>query len=144
MTEMHDVVEMLLSRIKDYPEDFVSDPNDYRDRVPTKWYRALQTARQVMSEEELFIVEAALELAKRTVYLGIALKTVMGGDEVQEEKRSGVYTTGFGIAPVKAEGSNIEYDKYANQIALIEERQKLAEAQIRSQLKKAVYATNNT
>lgn len=84
MTEMHDVVEMLLSRMRDYPEDFYGvDPG--RDFVYNKWLEALNTAKQVMTEEEKLIVEAELQAAKRAVYMGAALKTMMSPDEPMEE-----------------------------------------------------------
>ena len=82
--EMHDVVEMLLNRMKDYPEDFYGvDPG--RDFVHNKWIEALNTARQVMTEEEKLVVEAELQTAKRAVYMGAALKTIMSEDVPMEE-----------------------------------------------------------
>lgn len=88
MTEMHDVVEMLLNRIKDYPEDFVREPtpknlyDGYAGR--SKWYEALQIAREVMTDEEKAAVNAAGEEAKRAIYMGAALKTIMS-EEAQEQ-----------------------------------------------------------
>lgn len=81
--EMHDVVEMLLNRIKDYPEDFYVVGGGY---VYNKWLEALNTAKQVMRPEEKAAVESALEKAKRAVYMGAALKTMMGEDLPVEEE----------------------------------------------------------
>ena len=92
MTEMHDVVEMLLNRIKDYPEDFYGvDPG--RDFVHNKWIEALNTARQVMTEEEKLVVEAELQTAKRAVYMGAALKTMLGSDEPEQVNESMIMKT---------------------------------------------------
>lgn len=89
--EMHDVVEMLLTRIKDYPEDFivVPSPNMYIGEAKrgNKWWQALQTAKEVMTEEEKVVISDALELAKRKIYMGAALKTIMSDEVVEEQGR---------------------------------------------------------
>lgn len=85
---MHDVVEMLLTRIKDYPEDFVIDPEGYRLGKyvePTKWSQALQTAKEVMTEEERVVIDDAMEMAKRAIYMGAALKTIMSEEVAKPE-----------------------------------------------------------
>ena len=87
---MHDVVEMLLTRIKDYPEDFVREPDDYSDRRDTKWQIALRKASSGMTVEEKQVVDDALEMAKRAVYMGAALKTIMS-EEVVEEPEPNLY-----------------------------------------------------
>lgn len=88
---MHDVVEMLLTRIKDYPEDFVSDPQVWGSHgEPNKWQKALGIAKEVMTEEEKVVIGDALEMAKRAVYMGAALKTIMS-EEVVEEPEPNLY-----------------------------------------------------
>ena len=81
--EMHDVVEMLLSRMRDYPEDFVRTPtesiNEYRPA--TKWERALGMVFEVASPHEREALEIRVAEAKRAVYMGAALKTIMSDGE---------------------------------------------------------------
>lgn len=86
MTEMHDVVEMLLTRIKDYPEDFVGAPNDYRDMAENKWKKALRLIGGVVAPHEKEALDIRLEEAKRAVYMGAALKTILSDEEPEEDK----------------------------------------------------------
>lgn len=129
MNEIHDVVEMLLNRIKDYPEDFVSIDNltgiTYR-ADENKWTKAFGLAKSGATKEEGLALEAAYQAAKRAVYMGAALQTILSDDEPVDVKK--VFKTGsqlgFGSAPIKSEGSLIDY------------------AQIRNEYQKS-YATNN-
>ena len=109
MTEMHDVVEMLLNRMKDYPEDFVMEPNSYEIKQ-TKWQKAWSMVQGVASTQEREALDIRLEEAQRAVYMGAALKTILSDES--EEDHSRIYTTktvGFGQAAIKAEGSKIDY-----------------------------------
>lgn len=90
MTEMHDVVEMLLNRIKDYPEDFVAEPAQTYGRIGddrrwNKWQDALHTVYQVATDEEKLALDEATTDAKRAIYMGAALKTIMS-EELRDEK----------------------------------------------------------
>ena len=169
MTEMHDVVEMILNRMKDYPEDFFSvpNPNTYDDSRASKWYRAAQMISGVVTDEEKDALHAATLEAKRAVYMGAALKTILSDEEPEEEKfmmKTSNRYAGFGSAPVKAEGSTIGYNTMANTITIgsaqltedkvnmiteLQAKQKAMEAQmaadkyaIRQEYEKA-YATNH-
>lgn len=158
MTEMHDVVEMLLNRMKDYPEDFVSEPNSY-DIRQTKWQKALSMVQGVATTQEREALEIRLEEAQRVVYMGTALKIMLSdeavGDGVKLKSASHV---GFGQAPLKAEGGMIGYNTISNSIHigkaqltedkvnmidLLEARQKVLEEQMKRQIVKKQYATNN-
>ena len=100
MTEMHDVVEMLLERIKDYPEEFIDDPTaPYKDARDSKWKKALRLIGSVLAPHEKEALDTQLEAAKRAVYMGAALKTMVI-DEVEEEVINSKYshqTMGVGI-----------------------------------------------
>ena len=87
MSEMHDVVEMLLNRIKDYPEDFVGDPADYRDMTENKWKKALRLVSGVVAPHEKEALDIRLEEARRAVYMGAALKVMLSPDEPVEEQK---------------------------------------------------------
>lgn len=85
--EMHDVVEMLLSRMRDYPEDFVGDPDgcaDIRDVVGNKWRKALRIIGGVVAPHEKEALDIRLEEARRAVYMGAALKVMLSPDEPME------------------------------------------------------------
>ena len=87
--EMHDVVEMLLSRMRDYPEDFVGDPDgcaDIRDVVGNKWRKALRIIGGVVAPHEKEALDIRLEEARRAVYMGAALKVMLSPDEPMEEE----------------------------------------------------------
>lgn len=84
--EMHDVVEMLLSRMRDYPEDFVGDPADYRDMTENKWKKALRLVSGVVAPHEKEALDIRLEEAHRAVYMGAALKVMLSPDEPMEEE----------------------------------------------------------
>lgn len=84
--EMHDVVEMLLSRMRDYPEDFVGDPADYRDMTENKWKKALRLVSGVVAPHEKEALDIRLEEARRAVYMGAALKVMLSPDEPMEEE----------------------------------------------------------
>lgn len=87
--EMHDVVEMLLSRMRDYPEDFVGDPDGYadiRDVVGNKWRKALRIIGCVVAPHEKEALDIRLEEARRAVYMGAALKVMLSPDEPMEEE----------------------------------------------------------
>lgn len=154
MTEMHDVVEMLLNRMRDYPEDFVSEPNSY-DIRQTKWQQALSMVQGVATPQEREALEIRLEEAQRVVYMGTALKIMLSdeavGDGVKLKSASHV---GFGQAPLKAEGGMIGYNTISNSIhigkaQLTEDKvnmidlQKVLEEQMKRQIVKKQYATNN-
>ena len=125
MTEMHDVVEMLLSRMKDYPEDFVRDPvkgiEDYRPA--TKWERALGIAYEAATDREKEALDTQGKEARRAVYMGAALKAMLSDESEEEDKPYLTMKTqnryaGFGSALVKAEGSSIGYNTVANTISI--------------------------
>ena len=84
--EMHDVVEMLLSRMRDYPEDFVGDPADYRDMTENKWKKALRLVSGVVAPHEKEALDIRLEEARRAVYMGAALKTIMSDGEPENSE----------------------------------------------------------
>lgn len=92
MAEMHDVVEMLLNRMKDYPEDFVAEPNSYQMNQ-TKWQKALSMVQGVTSPQERAALDIRLEEAQRVVYMGAALKAMLS-DEEEEEIDPRVYRLG--------------------------------------------------
>jgi len=131
MSEMHDVVEMLLNRMKDYPEDFVDEPTrqPHRYREATKWERALSMAYEVASVHEKEALDIRNAEAKRAVYMGAALKTILSTDEELEKERPQLFhgkytTTGAGIdlsTPSQIAISNTGLNKYAIQM---EQRQK--------------------
>jgi len=105
---MHDVVEMLLTRIKDYPEDFVREPspkNLYEESGKLgKWYAALRTAQEVMTEEEKVVINDALEMAKRAVYMGAALKTILSDEVPEETQKQQYYEPAIGQALTDTRG----------------------------------------
>ena len=86
MAEMHDVVEMLLNRMKDYPEDFVGNPDDYRDMTENKWKKALRLISGVVAPHEKEALDIRFEEARRAVYMGAALKTMLSADDPEDEK----------------------------------------------------------
>lgn len=134
MTEMHDVVELLLNRMKDYPEDFVREPNEYGDMVENKWRKALRIVGSVVAPHEKEALDIRMEEAKRAVYMGAALKTMLSTDEELEKERPQLFhgkytTTGAGIdlsTPSQIAISNTGLNKYAIQM---EQRQKELEYQ---------------
>lgn len=134
MSEMHDVVEMLLNRMKDYPEDFVGEPDDYTAMVENKWRKALRLVGFVVAPHEREALDIRLEEARRAVYMGAALKTILSTDEELEKERPQLFhgkytTTGAGIGtstPSQIAISNTELDKYVIQM---EQRQKELEYQ---------------
>lgn len=125
MSEMHDVVEMLLNRMKDYPEDFVDEPTrqPHRYREATKWERALSMAYEVASVHEKEALDIRNAEAKRAVYMGAALKTMLSTDEELEKERPQLFhgkytTTGAGIdlsTPSQIAISNTGLNDYAIQ-----------------------------
>ena len=163
MTEMHDVVEMLLNRMKDYPEDFVSGAGIGLYQSVNKWESALRLAQDVTTEKERAALETAMKEAKRAVYMGAALKSMLSDESEEEDKPYLTMKTqnryaGFGSVPVKAEGSSIGYNTVANTINIgsaqltedkvnlitqLEQRQKAVEAQMKQQLAEKQYATNH-
>jgi len=127
MSEMHDVVEMLLNRMKDYPEDFVDEPTrqPHRYREATKWERALSMAYEVASVHEKEALDIRNAEAKRAVYMGAALKTILSTDEELEKERpqpnpSTVVTFGPNTTP-QIPLTNTIMNNYTTQI---EQRQK--------------------
>lgn len=132
MTEMHDVVEMLLNRMKDYPEDFVREPNDYGDMVENKWIKALRIVGSVVAPHEKEALDIRMEEARRAVYMGAALKTMLSTDEELEKERPQLFhgkytTTGAGMGPGNHSHTvNAELNKFAIQM---EQRQKELEYQ---------------
>lgn len=139
MTEMHDVVEMLLNRIKDYPEDFVVGPNTMLGARMGKWYQALHNAQEVTTEEERAVLEAALKQAKRAVYMGAALKTMMSDEVEQEEDKPYMTMKTQGRYPHQTLGQSIAIptENVISTMAQIEAKQKAMEAQMQRQ-----YAAN--
>ena len=135
MTEMHDVVEMLLNRMRDYPEDFYNGDGDY---LYNKWLEALNTAKQVMTEEEKLAIEAELQAAKRAVYMGAALKTMMSPDvPVQEDVRSRKITTGSPFATTSLSQSQLlptSATTPTNIISQLQHRQREAEIRMQQDL----------
>lgn len=141
MTEMHDVVEMLLNRIKDYPEDFVVGPNTMLGARMGKWYQALHNAQEVTTEEERAVLEAALKQAKRAVYMGAALKTMMS-DEVEQEEDAGnpfmaIKTQGRYPHQTLGQSIAIPTEGVTSMMTQLEAKQKAMEAQMQRQ-----YAAN--
>ena len=149
MTEMHDVVEMLLTRIKDYPEDFVAEPSSSRYQIEvdnpwTKWNEALRIVRAVTTDEELQALDAALIEAKRAIYMGAALKTMMSADEPEKEigpkatpyNLNTLGTSGiFGSMPLLAtNGASQSHAAQQAQIDYIKAKQELAQAQAANKL----------
>lgn len=161
--EMHDVVEMLLNRMKNYPEDFIGSPNDYRDMVENKWKRALRLISGVVAPHEKEALDIRLEEARRAVYMGAALKEILGPDEPMQEVGDGVKLksashVGFGQAPIKAEGGMIGYNTTSNSIHigkaqltedkvnmidLLEARQKFLEEQMKRQYVKKLESASH-
>lgn len=123
MTEMHDVVEMLLNRMKDYPEDFVGEPDDYTAMVENKWRKALRIIGSVVAPHEREALDIRMEEARRAVYMGAALKTMLSTDEELEKERPQLFhgkytTTGAGIGsstPSQIAISNTGLNDYAIQ-----------------------------
>ena len=123
MSEMHDVVEMLLNRMKDYPEDFVEEPDEYVNRTENKWRKALRLVGSVVAPHEKEALDIRLEEAKRAVYMGAALKTILSTDEELEKERPQLFhgkytTTGAGIdlsTPSQIAISNTGLNDYAIQ-----------------------------
>jgi hypothetical protein len=141
MTEMHDVVEMLLNRMKDYPEDFVTEPDRY-DIKPNKWQKALTMVQGVTSPQEREALDIRLEEAQRAVYMGAALKTILS-DESEDDGvklRANAHPTntiGFGQAPIKTEGGLIGYentDQYLKRRMHIELQKKQSEHALQNQI----------
>jgi len=134
MSEMHDVVEMLLNRMKDYPEDYIGNPDDYGAIVENKWNKALRLVGPVVAPHEKEALDIRLEEAKRAVYMGAALKTMLSTDDELEKERPQLFhgkytTTGGGIdlsTPSQIAISNTGLNKYAIQM---EQRQKELEYQ---------------
>lgn len=126
MSEMHDVVEMLLNRMKDYPEDFVDEPTrqPHHYREATKWERALSMAYEVASVHEKEALDIRNAEAKRAVYMGAALKTMLSTDEELEKERPQLFhgkytTTGAGIdlsTPSQISLTNTIMNNYTTQI----------------------------
>ena len=129
MTEMHDVVEMLLNRMKDYPEDFVGEPDEYTTMVENKWRKALRLVGSVVAPHEREALDIRIEEARRAVYMGAALKTILSTDEELEKERPQLFhgkytTTGAGIdlsTPSQISLTNTIMNNYTTQI---EQRQK--------------------
>ena len=129
MSEMHDVVEMLLNRMKDYPEDFVGEPDEYVNRTENKWKKALRLVSSVVAPHEREALDIRMEEAKRAVYMGAALKTILSTDEELEKERPQLFhgkytTTGAGIdlsTPSQISLTNTIMNNYTTQI---EQRQK--------------------
>ena len=141
MTEMHDVVEMLLTRMKDYPEDFVDDPNEiYGRQKDNKWKQALRLIGSVVAPHEKEALDIRIEEAKRAVYMGAALKTIMS-DEVEEEvinsKPSYNPFTTTGVSQSLLMNNSIAMDKT---LVEMEARVKAQEAQMQRQYAMNTYA----
>lgn len=145
MTEMHDVVEMLLNRMKDYPEDFVAvpSPNNYYDTRASKWYRAMQMANEVVTQEEQNAIALSMKEAKRAVYMGAALKTILSDDEPEEHTSPNRITNPWvsttGLSQAQLMNNSISMDKT---LAELEARVKAQEAQMQRQY--AMMNANNT
>lgn len=141
---MHDVVEMLLTRIKDYPEDFVEAPNGKQygvvidDQPWNKWREARNTAYKVATDEEKLALDEATTAAKRAIYMGAALKTIMSDEVVREEpetmkmKSSGRYT----VQGLQGPTAMINATSSAQNAQTLDTqyRQQLAQAQMQSYL----------
>ena len=147
MTEMHDVVEMLLSRMRDYPEDFVGDPEgcaDIRDVVGNKWKKALRLIGGVVAPHEKEALDIRLEEARRAVYMGAALKTILSDDEPEEHTSPNritnpwMSTTGLSQAQLIPTSTTTNI----NLITELEARVKAQEAQMQRQY--AMMNANNT
>ena len=122
MSEMHDVVEMLLNRMKDYPEDFVEEPDEYVNRTENKWRKALRHVGSVVAPHEKEALDIRLEEARRAVYMGAALKTMLSTDEKLEKERPQLFhgkytTTGVWMGPGNHSHTvNAELNKFAIQM----------------------------
>lgn len=159
MSEMHDVVTILLERMKDYPEDFFSvpNPNTYYDTRASKWYRAAQIINDVVTEEEKAALHAATLEAKRAVYMGAALKTILSDDESEEDKpyltmkTQGRYATSLGqsmLATSQAMNNAIAIDKAlavegsSSLMSQLEAKQKAAEIDMQRQYALSEYSNS--
>ena len=140
MTDFHDVVEMLINRMKDYPEDFVAQPNSY-DIKQTKWQKALSIVQGVATPQERDALDIRLEEAQRAVYMGAALKTILSDESEEKEKVDPRVFKGFGQAPIKAEGGLIGYD---TQRYMMEMEQRMKELEARKQKEYALNVYANT
>ena len=127
MTEMHDVVEMLLSRMKDYPEDFINADAMMMGR-PNKWQRALNIINEVVTQEEKNALALARQEAKRAIHMGAALKTILSDEEPEEDKPYMTMKTQgrYAVQPTSIEGSSSLMSK-------LEARVKAQEAQMQRQ-----------
>lgn len=142
MTEMHDVVEMLLNRMRDYPEDFVD--MDYHTHVAhraneNKWTKAFGLAKSGATKEEGLALEAAYQAAKRAIYMGAALKTMLSDDEPEEQTNMKQYkhqSLGLNITAPTITTTN------TSMIADLEARIKAQEVQMQRQYALNTYAGN--
>lgn len=134
MTEMHDVVEMLLNRMKDYPEDFVLEPNSYQIHQ-TKWQKALSMVQGVAAPHEKEALDIRLQEAQRVIYMGAALKTMMS-DEVEEKEDDKPYMT-MKSSNRYAFGISTPTEGVTSMMTQLETKQKAMEAQMQRQ-----YAAN--
>ena len=109
---MNTGIELLVKRIKDCPDEFVGG----------EWNRLMDLFSNFVTaftDEEKKAVDEALQEAKREVFTGRVMEIIANGEVIgdfQEKytmKTQGRYT-GFPAAPVKAEGSAIQYDTNAN------------------------------
>lgn len=158
MTEMHDVVEMLLNRMKDYPEDFVAVQSPMMYRETNKWERALRLVYEVADQHEKDALDIRTQEAKRAVYMGAALKTILSADEPEDEDKpymtinaAGSLGIGTSNTPIWSNTSvsngltignaNLTEDKI-NLISELEARVKAQEAQMQRQY--AMMNANNT
>lgn len=145
--EMHDVVEMLLNRMKDYPEDFVSVESVMVYRETNKWERALRLVYEVADQHEKDALDIRTQEAKRAVYMGAALKTMLD-DEPKEEKltmsTANRYSV-FGQPQIMPQGSITTTNTNITTASLITEleaRQKAIEAQMKRQYALSEYSNS--
>ena len=94
---MNTGIELLVKRIKDCPDEFVSGD----------WNRLMDLFSNFVTaftDEEKKAVDDALQEAKREVFTGRVMEIIANGEVIGEfiEKY-----TGFPAAPIKAEGAKI-------------------------------------
>ena len=109
MAEVNEGVQIILNRMESNPEEFFGDS--------TRWnWIFKETMREVMSEQEKAAIHAGMVKVRRLEITAKAAATVLRADEMDERGKesypydSGLTTSaGFGMTPIKGEGSSVSY-----------------------------------
>jgi hypothetical protein len=110
MNEVNEGVQIILNRMETNPEEFFGDSYKWR------WVFG-ENLREVMSEPEKAAIHSAMTKVRRLEITAKAVATVMAEKEEEEDRnmKAEAYQkrvgSPFGEAPMKREGSAVNYGK---------------------------------